>query len=236
MFFVAAARIRHRRHTAMRGQTTLPRKCKHKIPTFSNFFKAFWKPSAKNRCCGSLLPQHYLHHNQILIDCKDLQAAVFGGGVEAGAGFGGEIAVAVDRGAGETAAQRREEAKQRLALGRGACIGRAAVAADASHIAHSHRPTVVPAAMGSGHRQTPATFHRSVKPHHKMVPDIGKSSFLLMPAAYVGCSHIAPGRRGRAMHYHFGYPPFAQLAIHKFLKFNIPGSHSVPVILFHSYI
>ena len=63
---------------------------------------------------------------------------VFGGGVEAGAGFGGKVAVGVDDGTGELAFEGDEEFAESPLLVLGPGVGRKAVGVDAADVAHAY--------------------------------------------------------------------------------------------------
>ncbi len=63
---------------------------------------------------------------------------VFAGGVEAGAGFGGEVAVAEDAGRGVFFEQGGEKSEERLFLSVGACVGTFALTIEAAHIGNAY--------------------------------------------------------------------------------------------------
>ena len=129
---------------------------------------------------------------------EDSDEAVFAGGVEAGAGFGGKVAVTADCGAGMRQMEGCEQAQQRDALGRGACVGRTSRAVEAADVAHAYRSEVVPAAVCAGQFKLAPGLYGAVETHHKVVTDVGEPA-LPVPAAYVGGAVVASGRSGGAM-------------------------------------
>ena len=98
---------------------------------------------------------------------------VFGFGVEAGAGFGGEFAVAVDGGLRVERAQTRKQFRKGAALGRGAGVGGMAGRVEAADIADADGAAVVADTVGAGHVERAPRLYGSVKGDDEVIADVG---------------------------------------------------------------
>ena len=100
---------------------------------------------------------------------------VFGFGVEAGAGFGGEFAVAVDGGLRVERAQTRKQFRKGAALGRGAGVGGMAGRVEAADIADADGAAVVADTVGAGHVERAPRLYGSVKGDDEVIADVGEA-------------------------------------------------------------
>ena len=75
---------------------------------------------------------------------------VLGGGIKAGAGFGGEVAVAMDGGVRVAVLEFGKEPDEGGFLCRGACVGRVAVGIETATVGYADGVRVVVEAVRSG--------------------------------------------------------------------------------------
>lgn len=128
-----------------------------------------------------------------------LDVRVFFGGIEGGAGLGGEIPVTVDAGMWEVGTKAMEErAKGGALLRRAGVPGCATIRGDATDVADAERMGVVARAMGTDLCDGTTDVDRAVAIDHIVIAD-GAVAPLAMPTGDVRNGVVLALRRGRTM-------------------------------------
>ena len=128
---------------------------------------------------------------------------VLGGGIEAGAGFGGEVTVAVDGGGWIAVLEFGKEPDEGGFLCRGACVGRVAVGVKTTAVGDADGVRVVVEAVRSG-----LVFGATGEDVTGLVNEVmiayGVPAPLLVPTGDVGYGDALVGKGSRAMDDEFG--------------------------------
>lgn len=128
--------------------------------------------------------------------CRDGEVGVFGGGGEAGAGFGGKFVVGVDGRAGIATTERGDESTERLALLGGSRVGGVAVGVESADVNYADAFGVLSLAMRPNLLNRTTDGDTAVKPDYVVVADATESA-RTMPRINFSDAYSAtdPGRR-----------------------------------------